>query len=632
VASTDVRIELDKDDKRIILRSAYFIGVNDMCKEIPGANWSAKRGIWTFPLNLQTCRMLRVVFTDLLKVGPRLSSWARAAIADEVAMRELGTKHDTDLDRVPTVLPRIAAAMATRTYQRVGAAFLASAPEGGVLLADQPGLGKTIQTLGGIVERGIEDGLHLVACPATAIRIVWEKEVRKWTDFQVFAATGSAVAKHRAIEAALTSSGPAFLIINPETARIRLGRWCQKCKMFQEDFDTPDLHNFHIAEGHKTSPKPYEIKFPELFGVQWNSITVDESHRFLNGIRGANDKTMVAEGLCRLQVKPGDEGLKIALSGTPIKGMPKNFWGVLHWLNKKRYGSKWQWSEQYLQVDEGRYGKKIGSVAPHREEVFYKSLDVIMLRRTKAEVAPDLPAKQIEEHWCEPSAQQLKQYTDMKLNGEAMFGEENIAPTGVLAELTRLKQIATAYQDESGPVMSKSCKWQVITELLEERGVLGADRYDDGNKFVIASQFTKVIDAMESEFAKLKVPVLKITGSVTPKRRLAAQQNFQAVGGPRIMLINTMAGGVAIDLDQQCDELFFMDETYVPDDQEQVEDRIHRVSRIHRVTIHYLYAKGSIDESIANSNINKDEIQKKILDGRRGVQFALRLLKNSTED
>jgi SNF2 family DNA or RNA helicase len=70
-----------------------------------------------------------------------------------------------------------------------------------------------------------------------------------------------------------------------------------------------------------------------------------------------------------------------------------------------------------------------------------------------------------------------------------------------------------------------------------------------------------------------------------------------------------------------------MDETFIPDDQEQVEDRIHRVSRIHRVTIHYLYARGSIDESIAHSNVGKDEIQKKILDGRRGVKFALRLLK-----
>src|SRR3546814_6541700 len=107
---------------------------------------------------------------------------------------------------------------------------------------------------------------------------------------------------------------------------------------------------------------------------------------------------------------------------------------------------------------------------------------------------------------------------------------------------------------------------------------------------------------MEAEFRKLKGPTLKITGGVSPKKRLAAQNTFQAVGGPRIMLINTMAGGVAIDLDQHCDELFFMDETFIPDDQEQVEDRIHRVSRIHRVTIHYLYARGDRKSTRLNSS------------------------------
>jgi len=251
----------------------------------------------------------------------------------------------------------------------------------------------------------------------------------------------------------------------------------------------------------------------------------------------------------------------------------------------------------------------------------------VMLRRTKGEVAQDLPPKQYIEHWCDPSPQQQKQYDEMALMGEAMFGERSVSATGVLAELTRLRQIATAYQGADGPVMAKSCKWLFLLELLEERGLVGTSRYDNGTKYVIASQFGQVINAMEAEFRKLKVPVLKITGDVSPKQRLAAQASFQGVGGPRIMLLNTIAGGVAIDLDAHCDELFFMDETFVPDDQEQVEDRIHRVSRIHQVAIHYLYAKGSIDEKIAGMNISKDQIQKRVLDGRRGVEFALRMLK-----
>lgn len=627
-----VRVELSESGERIELRSPFFMGVSEMCQAVPGANWSAKRGVWTYPLGLQNCRLLRVVFTDMLKVGPRLSKWARVAIQQEAQMRALGQLSDAELDRVHEVLPRIAGAMASRTYQRVGAAFMATQPHGGVLLADEPGLGKTIQTLGGIAERGIEDGPHLVACPATAIRITWEKEVRKWTDFQVFAATGSPLAKARAIEAAQNAEGPRFLIINPETARVKMGRWCPKCKMFEEDFTTPDQDIEHRDDQHKTQPRPWEVKFPDLFDFQWNSVVVDEAHRFLSGIKGQHNKTQVGEGLCRLQVKTGDEGLKVALTGTPIKGIPRNFWGVLHWLNPKAYTSLWTWSQQYLEVTESRFGNSIGGIAEPRREALYRSLDAVMLRRTKIEVAPDLPPRQLVEHWCDPTPEQARQYEEMREAGEAMFGERYVSNTGMLAELTFLKQIATAYQGTNGPVMAKSCKWNLLLELLEERGVVGpaASRYDDGNKFVIASQFTKVIDAMEKEFAtKHKVKCLKITGAITPAKRLEAQENFQTPGGPRIMLINTMAGGVAIDLDQHCDELFFMDETYVPDDQEQVEGRIHRVSRIHNVMIHYLYARGSIDEAIAMSNVGKDEVQKIVLDGRRGVEFAIRLLKEN---
>ncbi|AVP41400.1 DNA helicase [Streptomyces phage Yara] len=626
-----VKINLSEDGKRIELRSPYFVGVSEMCQGVPGASWSKTRRTWSYPLSLQTCRLLRVVFTDMLKVGKELSQWAWKATREEEAMRSLGKLSDTELDRVSEILPKIGGAMSSRTYQRVGAAFMARSA-GGILLADEPGLGKTIQTLGGIVERGIEDGPHLVACPATAVRITWEKEVRKWTDFQVFAATGSPKQKQAAIEAAQLADGPRFLIINPETARVRIGRWCSKCKMFEEDFTDPYQDVEHRENEHKTQPRPWEVKFPDLFNFEWNSVTVDEAHRFLSGIKGTHNKTQVGEGMCRLRVKPGDEGLKVALTGTPIKGIPGNFWGVLHWLYPEAYKSKWTWAQQYLDVQEGRFGSSIGGIAEHRREALYRSLDAVMLRRTKAEVAPDLPPRQLVEHWCDPSPEQLRQYEEMREAGEAMFGEKYMSVTGTLAELTMLKQIATAYQGTSGPVMSKSCKWTFLLELLEERGVVGpaSSRYDDGKKYVIASQFTKVINAMEKEFAKLKVATLKITGDVTPAKRREFQEDFQTPGGPRIMLLNTLAGGVAIDLDQQCDELFFMDETYVPDDQEQVEGRIHRVSRIHNVMIHYLYARGSIDERIAESNVSKDEVQKILLDGRRGVEFAIRLLKENS--
>jgi SNF2 family DNA or RNA helicase len=75
--------------------------------------------------------------------------------------------------------------------------------------------------------------------------------------------------------------------------------------------------------------------------------------------------------------------------------------------------------------------------------------------------------------------------------------------------------------------------------------------------------------------------------------------------------------------------MIILDETWVPDDQEQVEDRIHRISRKEgRAPATYWYprSRGTIDEMIAANNLTKDLLQKKLLDGRRGVTFAKQIL------
>ena len=131
-----VRVDLNEKGDRILLRSRFFPGVADMCKEIPGANWSPTQSAWTYPLSLRTCRHLRHVFAELLIVGERLGNWARVASAEEEGMRALGQLRDIELERVPLIVPRLAAAMEQRTYQRVGAAFMANQPDGGVLLGN----------------------------------------------------------------------------------------------------------------------------------------------------------------------------------------------------------------------------------------------------------------------------------------------------------------------------------------------------------------------------------------------------------------------------------------------------------------------------------------------------------------
>jgi SNF2 family DNA or RNA helicase len=212
------------------------------------------------------------------------------------------------------------------------------------------------------------------------------------------------------------------------------------------------------------------------------------------------------------------------------------------------------------------------------------------------------------------------------------LGDERITAAGVLAIMTRLKQMASCAWEpgpagKPKPLMNAkmSGKAAMIEQMLIERGIAGDAREGDG-KIVIASQFTEIVDSLEKFLAEIKVPTMKITGAVKESRRLEVTQDFQSVGGPRVLLMNTMAGGVSITLDEHCDELIIIDETWVPDDQEQLEDRIHRVSRIHQVMIYRLLTTDTVDEEIDGVNIAKDQVQKQLLDGRRGVELAKRLL------
>jgi SNF2 family DNA or RNA helicase len=97
-----------------------------------------------------------------------------------------------------------------------------------------------------------------------------------------------------------------------------------------------------------------------------------------------------------------------------------------------------------------------------------------------------------------------------------------------------------------------------------------------------------------------------------------------------VFFLNTAAGGVAVTLDM-ADHLVLLDETTVPDDQEQVEDRIHRASRMHNVTIYYLRTRGTIEEEVAYIAAARQNVQKYLLDGARGVEYAKQVFMESRE-
>ena len=193
----------------------------DLIREVDNARFQPrdKDGpYWKIPQTIAACREMRKLFGDKLDVHPDLAAWAR----DEVRRRkELGAlvhSDDAELQNLPTLLPPLADTL--HDYQRVAAVFGSRIP--GTLIADQPGLGKTLETIAAIYEAENHLGDHLIIAPKTSLWTVWVREIRKWATGDVFLYAGTKTQKQKALSAFRESANPTrWLVTNPEAIRFK---------------------------------------------------------------------------------------------------------------------------------------------------------------------------------------------------------------------------------------------------------------------------------------------------------------------------------------------------------------------------------------------------------------------------
>lgn len=640
----EVRIERVGD--RIHARIPWNDGRGpEFAKKIIGARWSKSAKVWTYPLDMYVCREMRSVFGNALRVGPKLTLWAHEAVAREKAVEQLHAfdpSTPVDLPRVRTECPEMWNAMLQRSFQTIAAAFAVTA--GPHLLADQPGLGKTVETFAGLIESDVS-GLVLVIAPQSSLYATWANEVDKWLAGSLrarafVAGDGDMTAARRqdiitealAWEAAVRQEpGPrhlAFIIINAEMVRLKE---VHRCPSDQCDGQFEYCSDAARHESYR------EAKYPSLFDITWDAIIGDEVHRYLLNANPRSKKvTQVGLGFQRLRL--ADNGFKAALSGTPMRGKPRLLWPVFRWLRPDIYTSQWQWSRRYFQTTVNDWtgnDQVTDDLRPDAEEAFNREVSKLMLRRTKAELrainpewAP--PDKRYMEVWLPLGKQQSKVYWAMAKHATTRLQNGTLTANGILAEMTRLRQFASCSGDIGAdgafvPALPSN-KFDWLVGFLAEHGITGDPTTEQGgSKIVVASQFTSFINLWAAELQRKGIAVHVLTGDTSNAVRRELQADWQTPGGPRVLLLNTNAGGVSLTLDF-ADDLVIMDETWVPDDQEQVEDRVHRTSRTdHQVTIWYVRSEDTIERDIAGSNILKDDRQKRVLDGRRGIETAKRL-------
>lgn len=584
-----------------------------------------------------------------VKVTQRAKDSLALLKASVVRARSLsGGNADAD---IPDLLWKEApeTAKALRPYQRAGVQFMLDSPS--TLLADEPGAGKTLSSIATMISAGVTGDI-LVLAPSAAIQVTWPAEVARWSpNDEIITVTGPRAKREAALARLrfLPKEGKRrWVLCNIEMAKVK-------------------YHKPFELDG-KAYRGRYEYAYPELFFLdysgkqknvrKWEAIIVDESHRALITKKTrSHEQTQTRCGLGKLATVEG--GRRIAISGTPFRGKLENLWGTLNWLFPETYTAYWTWVNEWFSTESNFFGgSKITSLDGSEAE-FYRSIEPFTLRRTKREISPDLPPKTyagfvpegmvIEEegqerglvgHWLEMKPKQQRAYYQMVEQALATLENGTLIANGVLAEMTRLKQFASCFgklerkMDSDGyeiDVFKPELPSNKLDWLLEFFTELGIDKDGqegpDARKVVVASQFTSMINLFEREINKRGIKTLKVVGGVSAEDRIAAVEQFQTDSGPQVFLLNTLAGGVSLTLDR-ADDIVILDETFIPDDQEQVEDRVHRVSRMHNVTVHYVRSLGTIEEKIARLTFGRNINTKQILDGERGVEFARQILGN----
>jgi hypothetical protein len=671
-------MDLDKPVKAEISRGGNYIDIDfpyspqrvEAVKEITSWRFVSKKRngpkIWRVALDLPTCRRLREVFGEELKIGDKLNNWGHDEVERERSLADLSMAEDAELKNVPA--PLIEGAMRPdgrlwepRATWRADVAFMA---QGRFINANQPGYGKTGEYIGAVMEADLTWGQHLVFAPVTSLEVVWQFELEQLYETAgleaptIFTGDTPAMRKRAIKEAAeYAEDGLAFwLVLNPHMGRMkrelkpeikeRLAKMSEKTQ------------NAWLKEMPEEECYDQFLVNPELAEVDWDSINIDEFH--LMGLSNLSTQASVGMNSIANETEPFMRG---CMSGTPMGGKPIKLFGALHFVEPGRFPAKWHWARQWLEIKvserDDKPTREIEGIQEGREFEFYEYHRQWLLRRLKT----GLPPKQRIPVWCKMTPKQATQYQTFELEAELriddMEGEGRLTATNVLAEYTRLKQFASAFCEvkKSGierkgkeiievVPTAESGKYEQLIEKLKEENVIVEDEDDDAPKLaIIASQFTAVVEAgVMAALKKYRVPAGTITGQVTGKNRTAVAKSFQlqeveflkewpkksklveeliANGPPRVIVMNTKAGGTTLTL-TSADSVHILDETWDPDDQEQVEDRDHRNDDLTKlkdeVRIYYYRTKHSIEEMIMEVTSDKELNNKTVLDLREKMK------------
>ncbi|MBN9160267.1 MAG: hypothetical protein BGO98_40555 [Myxococcales bacterium 68-20] len=312
---------------------------------------------------------------------------------------------------------------------------------------------------------------------------------------------------------------------------------------------------------------------------------------------------------------------RLALTGTPIENRLSEIWSIFDFVSPGLLGP--------LDKFEERYGRPIDNGDAKAASRLRATIHPFILRRTKAEVAKDLPEKIESDQFCELTGEQSSLYGAVLKEVRAqVMGEverQGMAKSHIqiLAGLTRLRQAACdprllGLPREFGDV--DSGKLVALRELIQTS-------VEGGHRVLVFSQFVSMLTLIRNAMEEDGVAYEYLDGST--KDRHARVENFQREDGPPVFLISLKAGGSGLNL-TAADTVIHFDPWWNPAVEDQATDRAHRIGQTKVVTTYRLIAKGTIEEKILELGGKKRELVGAVLS--EDVGGAKKLTKGDLEE
>jgi superfamily II DNA or RNA helicase len=457
---------------------------------------------------------------------------------------------DHDIEPPATLTARL------RPYQLEGfrwLAFLWRHKLGGIL-ADDMGLGKTLESLALVCHaRAAEPAAppFLVVAP-TSVLSNWTTEAARFApELKVVAISGTMARRGRALDPLVAG-----------------------------------------ADVVVTSYQVFRLDFDGYQQLEWSGLLLDEAQH----VKNRQSKIHV----CARRLSAP---FKIAITGTPLENNLMELWSLLSIAAPGLFPDPKRFDEYYAKPIE-REGN-VDLLAQLR-----RRMRLLIKRRTKEQVAADLPEKQEQVLEVELHPRHRKIYQThlqrerqkvLRLLAEDDYDANRFT---ILQSLTLLRQLSL----HAGLVAEEHCdvpssKIDVLLELL-------ADVVDGGHRALVFSQFTRFLRLVRERLDEAGIPYCYLDGKTRDRPIVLAR--FKA-GDIPVFLISLKAGGFDLNL-TEADYCFVLDPWWNPATEAQAVDRAHRIGQTRTVVVYRLISGGTIEERVMELKTRKAELFASVID------------------